>query len=325
MDSSEQIIYLYSNVSGASTQAKPLMDNLVKLSPIPIIPLNVDTKQVKKMILKSKEVKVETVPSLIIHSKIKNKTEVYEGKQFYDTVNSLIQAFTMLAQQKAETQSVQMSVPTSSNRGGKTSLQQIFQNEDTVSKPGQKRMGRTKLNLPNDVSPFAEDGRMMIGNLDQPVRGEGHDSMKRSSISEMGMMKDEFSEIRNEVPKRVSFEDVQSNDFEEDEEPSIEEVQNIVKQTPLKPAIKSVPVKVGKKIEMLEDLSVVLDSNKGDQEEENYGLEKTNIDVELMRSSGSGGGESRKDQRTMSMNSTKAAAEAMMKAREREQTGPTRR
>jgi hypothetical protein len=333
MNQNEQIIYLYSNVSSASAQVKPLIERLISISKIPIKYLNVDSKEVKNMIKKSKEIKVKTVPSLILLSKIKNKVEVYEGEQFVSTIQKLIEAFTPPPPIQEEEQQNINQLPTQM-KNGKTSLDDIFDpsEEDIVQTKTRQKFGKTKLNLNPDVSPFAEDGRMLIGNLNPPTRGEGHNDMKRSSIPEFGMMKDDFTNNNEEIiemeqpmnnKKKVRFQTQdQGRTSLDDIQDDTEEVMDIVRQAPLSSrdlgsSNKKVPMKIGKKVEMIEDLSSIFDTNK-DDENDNYGIEKTEIDVEVMRSSGGGNDSTRRDEKSKAMDGIKKEAERMMRDRELE-------
>lgn len=325
----EQIIYLYSNVSEASKQVKPQIETLMKLSKIPIQTLNVDSKGIREMIQKSKSIKVTRVPALIIRSKMKNKIEVYEGSSFYTTITQLINAFTLAIQNDqnmVKMKEMQMKTQMSStipnmqqNRGqvGKTSLNEIFDESENqeINNKG-KKYGKTKLNMPDEVSPFAQDGRMMLGSLERPIEGEGHDEMGHSSISRFGMTKDNWNpnEEPIELPNEMNTKNVS---FQEDEEYEDDEVINVVQKTPLKPAIKKVPVKVGKKVEMLEDLDSIFQNNS---EEDNYGIEVTQGDIDQYR-----GEPAKRDDKTVGMDNIKKQAELMMQARQTDMDGPRRR
>ena len=97
---------------------------------------------------------------------------------------------------------------------------------------------------------------------------------------------------------------------------------DIVRQAPLSSrdlgsSNKKVPMKIGKKVEMIEDLSSIFDTNK-DDENDNYGIEKTEIDVEVMRSSGGGNDSTRRDEKSKAMDGIKKEAERMMRDRELE-------
>lgn len=332
MDNNEYMVYLYSNVSNSCSQVKPLIEQLMNISKIPIKSLNVDTKQVKQIIKNSKQLKINYVPSLILISKLKNKVEVYEGKDFVSTVNSLIQAFTQIHQnelyQKQISEQLKNSNQTNNNQNplmnskntniGKTSLSDVLGDNNIVdTNKSSKKFGRTKLNMPNDVNPFSEDGRMLIGNLDQPIRGDGHDKMKKSSITEFGLVKDDIEKkvrFNEELDENINYdiEESENSDMDDFSDRNITDIRQMVQETPLKPNPKKVPVKIGKKVEMLEDLSSIFET-PSEKSTENYGLEKFEGNIDDLR-----GEPSRKDERTALSSATKSAAEQMMRERERE-------
>ena len=330
MNNNEYMVYLYSNVSNSCSQVKPLIEQLMNISKIPIKSLNVDTKQVKQIIKNSKQLKINYVPSLILISKLKNKVEVYEGKDFISTVNSLIQAFTQIQQnelyQKQIAEQLQNSNQTNNNQNplmnaknttiGKTSLSDVLGDNNVIdTNKSSKKFGRTKLNMPNDVNPFSEDGRMLIGNLDQPIRGDGHDKMKKSSITEFGLVKDDIEKkvrFNEELDENINYDIDENDEIDEFSDRNITNIRQMVQETPLKPNTKKVPVKIGKKVEMLEDLSSIFETSS-EKSTENYGLEKFEGNIDDLR-----GEPSRKDERTALSSATKSAAEQMMRERERE-------
>ena len=337
MDNNEYMVYLYSNVSNSCSQVKPLIEQLMNISKIPIKSLNVDTKQVRQIIKNSKQIKINYIPALILISKLKNKVEVYEGKDFISTVNSLIQAFTQIHQnelyQKQISEQLKNSNQTNNNQNplmnsknttiGKTSLSDVLGDNNVIDKnKSSKKFGRTKLNMPNDVNPFSEDGRMLIGNLDQPIRGDGHDKMKKSSITEFGLVNDDKEQkvrFNEELDENINydideFDNDDSNNFSEGSQ-SVTNIRKMVQETPLKAntgTTKKVPVKIGKKVEMLEDLSSIFET-PSEKSSENYGLEKFEGNLDDLR-----GEPSRKDEKTALSSATKMAAEQMMRERERE-------
>ena len=334
MDNNEYMVYLYSNVSNSCSQVKPLIEQLMNISKIPIKSLNVDTKQVKQIIKNSKQLKINYIPALILISKLKNKVEVYEGKDFISTVNSLIEAFTQIHQNELHQKQISEQLKNSNQTNnqnplmnsknttiGKTSLSDVLGVDNIIDQNKSKKFGRTKLNMPNDVNPFSEDGRMLIGNLDQPIRGDGHDKMKKSSITEFGLVKDDiekkvrFDEDYNERMNYDIEESESDNEGDDFSDRNISNIRQMVKETPLKPnpeKTKKVPVKIGKKVEMLEDLSSIFET-PSEKSSENYGLEKFEGNIEDLR-----GEPSRKDERTALSSATKTAAEQMMRERERE-------
>jgi hypothetical protein len=339
MNNNEYMVYLYSNVSNSCSQVKPLIEQLMNISKIPIKSLNVDTKQVKEIIKNSKQIKINYVPSLILISKLKNKVEVYEGKEFITTVNSLIEAFTEIQKnelyEKQISEELNNSNQSNNNQNplmkskntviGKTSLLDILGEDNVIDKnKSSKKFGRTKLNMPNDVNPFSvsEDGRMLIGNIDQPIRGDGHDKMKKSSITEFGLVNDDMEQkvrFNEELDENINydideFDNDDSNNFSE-ESRSVTNIRKMVQETPLKAnteKTKKVPVKIGKKVEMLEDLSSIFET-PSEKPSENYGLEKFEGNLDDLR-----GEPSRKDEKTALSSATKMAAEQMMRDRERE-------
>jgi hypothetical protein len=330
MDNNEYMVYLYSNVSNSCSQVKPLIEQLMNISKIPIKSLNVDTKQVRQIIKNSKQIKINYIPALILISKLKNKVEVYEGKDFISTVNSLIQAFTQIHQnelyQKQISEQLKNSNQTNNNQNplmnsknttiGKTSLSDVLGDNNVIdTNKSSKKFGRTKLNMPNDVNPFSEDGRMLIGNLDQPIRGVGHDKMKKSSITEFGLVKDDIEKkvrFNEELDENINYDIEESDNIDDFSDRNITDIRQMVQETPLKPNTKKVPVKIGKKVEMLEDLSAIFET-PNEKSKENYGLEKFEGNIDDLR-----GEPSRKDEKTALSSATKTAAEQMLRERERE-------
>ena len=178
--------------------------------------------------------------------------------------------------------------------------------------------------MPNDVNPFSvsEDGRRLIGNIDQPIRGDGHDKMKKSSITEFGLVNDDMEQkvrFNEELDENINydideFENDDSNNFSEGSR-IVTNIRKMVQETPLKAntdKTKKVPVKIGKKVEMLEDLSSIFET-PSEKSSENYGLEKFEGNLDDLR-----GEPSRKDEKTALSSATKMAAEQMMREREKE-------
>jgi hypothetical protein len=319
--SKEILIYLYSNFSKACNDAKPKIAFLTNY--LRILSVCIDSKEIRRMVMNSKKIKIEYVPCLLILNE-NGRMEVYENEQFSKAVDNLHKVFMeqkqqeeQMAKQKQEEQIMQQLQQQQSQLQQQAQLQQQQQSqvipqmyseeEDFVPPPtkaknvtnlnaiqnAKNKIGKTKFKLDKNVHPFSDDNMLMTVQRDRPEKGIGHHSLAISSLPEIGL-----DETRKSPPvKMPSYTD---KDDEETEEhvlynPSEPEDDYEEEIKPKKAPVK--PVKIGKnKVEMLEDFTGLLDDS---------------IDINEMR-----GAPPKRDEKTMKMDTVKKAAEQMMRERE---------
>lgn len=320
--SKEILVYLYSNFSKSCAEFKTqinFLNNYLK-----IISVNIDCKKVRKMILNSKKIKVEYVPCLLIINE-EGRLEVYENEQFSKAINNLYNVFMekkqkeeQIAQQEKERQileQLQQQIPTQTPQVPQyiPPVQSVQENEfESSRKPrnvtnlnsiknDKNKIGKTKFKLDKNIHPFSDDNMLMTVQRDRPEKGIGHSDLAVSSLPEIGLTR----EVRKVSPVKLPSytpedEDTTENTFEvEDEYEERQEQEFEPEEQEFEPKVKpkKSPVKIGKnKVEMFEDFTGLLDET---------------IDINEMR-----GAPSKKDDKTMKMDTVKKAAEQMMRERE---------
>ena len=329
--SKEILVYLYSNFSKSCAEFKTqinFLNNYLK-----IISVNIDCKKVRKMILNSKKIKVEYVPCLLIINE-EGRLEVYENEQFSKAINNLYNVFMekkqkeeQNAQQEKERQILeqlqQQQIPTQTPQVPQyippvPPVQSVQQDEFEPSrkprnvtnlytlKNDKNKIGKTKFKLDKNIHPFSDDNMLMTVQRERPEKGIGHNDLAVSSLPEIGLTR----EVRKTTPVKLPSytpedEETTENTFEGEDE--YEERQDIEQEEQdfeqeeqdFEPKVKpkKSPVKIGKnKVEMFEDFTGLLDDS---------------IDINQMR-----GAPSKRDDKTMKMDTVKKAAEQMMRERE---------
>jgi hypothetical protein len=320
--SKEILVYLYSNFSKSCAEFKTqinFLNNYLK-----IISVNIDCKKVRNMILNSKKIKVEYVPCLLIINE-EGRLEVYENEQFSKAINNLYNVFMekkqkeeQIAQQEKERQileQLQQQIPTQTPQVPQyiPPVQSVQEDEfESSRKPrnvtnlnsiknDKNKIGKTKFKLDKNIHPFSDDNMLMTVQRDRPEKGIGHSDLAVSSLPEIGLTR----EVRKVSPVKLPSytpedEDTTENTFEgEDEYEDRQEQEFEPEDQEFEPKVKpkKSPVKIGKnKVEMFEDFTGLLDET---------------IDINEMR-----GAPSKKDDKTMKMDTVKKAAEQMMRERE---------
>lgn len=318
--SKEILVYLYSNFSKSCAEFKTqinFLNNYLK-----IISVNIDCKKVRKMILNSKKIKVEYVPCLLIINE-EGRLEVYENEQFAKAINNLYNVFMekkqkeeQMIQQEKERQimeQLQQQIPTQQSPQVPQYTPPVQEDEFEPSrkprnvtnlntlKNDKNKIGKTKFKLDKNIHPFSDDNMLMTVQRDRPEKGIGHSDLAVSSLPEIGLTR----EVRKISPVKLPSytpedEDTTENTFEvEDEYEERQEQEFEPEEQEFEPKVKpkKSPVKIGKnKVEMFEDFTGLLDDS---------------IDINEMR-----GAPSKKDDKTMKMDTVKKAAEQMMRERE---------
>lgn len=321
--SKEILVYLYSNFSKSCAEFKTqinFLNNYLK-----IISVNIDCKKVRKMILNSKKIKVEYVPCLLIINE-EGRLEVYENEQFSKAINNLYNVFMekkqkeeQMNQQEKERQimeQLQQQIPTQQSPQVPQYTPPVQSVQEDEFEPSRKprnvtnlntlkndknKIGKTKFKLDKNIHPFSDDNMLMTVQRDRPEKGIGHSDLAVSSLPEIGLTR----EVRKISPVKLPSytpedEDTTENTFEVEDEYEERQEQEFEPEeqefeTKVKP--KKSPVKIGKnKVEMFEDFTGLLDDS---------------IDINEMR-----GAPSKKDDKTMKMDTVKKAAEQMMRERE---------
>jgi len=318
--SKEILVYLYSNFSKTCAEFKTQINFLSNY--LKIISVNIDCKKVRKMILNSKKIKVEYVPCLLIINE-EGRLEVYENEQFSKAINNLYNVFMekkqkeeQMAQQEKERQIMeqlqqqqqqQQQIPPQVPSQYIQPVQQEI-NEDEFEpsrkprnvtnlntiKNDKNKIGKTKFKLDKNIHPFSDDNMLMTVQRDRPEKGIGHSDLAVSSLPEIGLTREVRKPTHVKLPSYTPEDEEVDNTFEEgDEYEERQEEQDF--EPKIKP--KKSPVKIGKnKVEMFEDFTGLLDED---------------IDINEMR-----GAPSKKDDKTMKMDTVKKAAEQMMRERE---------
>lgn len=320
--SKEILVYLYSNFSKSCAEFKTqinFLNNYLK-----IISVNIDSKKVRKMILNSKKIKVEYVPCLLIINE-EGRLEVYENEQFSKAINNLYNVFMekkqkeeQMVQQEKERQILeqlqlqQQQIPTQTPQVPQYNppIQSVQEDEFEPSrkprnvtnlnslKNEKNKIGKTKFKLDKNIHPFSDDNMLMTVQRDRPEKGIGHNDLAVSSLPEIGLTR----EVRKTTPVKLPSytpedEENTENTFEDEYEERQEFEQEFEQEEEVKVKPKKSPVKIGKnKVEMFEDFTGLLDDS---------------IDINEMR-----GAPSKKDDKTMKMDTVKKAAEQMMRERE---------
>lgn len=321
--SKEILVYLYSNFSKSCAEFKTqinFLNNYLK-----IISVNIDCKKVRKMILNSKKIKVEYVPCLLIINE-EGRLEVYENEQFSKAINNLYNVFMekkqkeeQMNQQEKERQimeQLQQQIPTQQSPQVPQYTPPVQSVQEDEFEPSRKprnvtnlntlkndknKIGKTKFKLDKNIHPFSDDNMLMTVQRDRPEKGIGHSDLAVSSLPEIGLTR----EVRKISPVKLPSytpedEDTTENTFEvEDEYEERQEQEFEPEEQEFEPKVKpkKSPVKIGKnKVEMFEDFTGLLDDS---------------IDINEMR-----GAPSKKDDKTMKMDTVKKAAEQMMRERE---------
>ena len=314
--SKEILVYLYSNFSKSCAEFKTqinFLNNYLK-----IISVNIDSKKVRKMILNSKKIKVEYVPCLLIINE-EGRLEVYENEQFAKAINNLYNVFMekkqkeeQMIQQEKERQimeQLQQQIPTQQSPQVPQYTPPVQSVQEDEFEPSRKPMnvtnlntlkndknkiGKTKFKLDKNIHPFSDDNMLMTVQRDRPEKGIGHSELAVSSLPEIGLTREVRKPTHVKLPSYTPEDEEVENTFEEgDEYEERQEEQDF--EPEIKP--KKSPVKIGKnKVEMFEDFTGLLDED---------------IDINEMR-----GAPSKKDDKTMKMDTVKKAAEQMMRERE---------
>lgn len=319
--SKEILVYLYSNFSKSCAEFKTqinFLNNYLK-----IISVNIDCKKVRKMILNSKKIKVEYVPCLLIINE-EGRLEVYENEQFSKAINNLYNVFMekkqkeeQIAQQEKERQileQLQQQIPTQTPQVPQyiPPVQSVQENEfESSRKPrnvtnlnsiknDKNKIGKTKFKLDKNIHPFSDDNMLMTVQRDRPEKGIGHSDLAVSSLPEIGLTREVRKVSPVKLPSYTPEDEDTENTFEvEDEYEERQEQEFEPEDQEFEPKVKpkKSPVKIGKnKVEMFEDFTGLLDET---------------IDINEMR-----GAPSKKDDKTMKMDTVKKAAEQMMRERE---------
>jgi hypothetical protein len=193
-------------------------------------------------------------------------------------------------------------------------INQDMTDDEQPKAPSKRKLGRNTFINDASLMPFDDEGIVAGNKVERPLRGQGHQDMAQSSLPEIGMTQDYVVSKKDLVANReaisVDTKSAVEPDDEADEMMYDREIAlpgNTVKTKMGDNGLdiaKKVPVKIGKKTEMILDLSEAMD------ETDTLFTSKEDINIDEMR-----GGPPKNDVKTQKMSAAKMAAEQMMKER----------
>ena len=236
----EIFMFFVSNYSEACRQISDKINFIAPHFNTKII--NIDNPETRNILLNSTTYKINSVPAvLLIHPK-QNEIQLFEGIEVVNLLNKGIEMVQQLIsqqqlaaqQQENETGARKGKTPlnkilsdndeeTSSRRppGARVSMDDILEEEETDDEeeekpPSRRKIGKTTIFPDRQFSP-ADDDDMISTQKYLPPKGEGHDGMARSSLSEVtDDSRDSMMNDRNMTyPPRMDIERAPQDDEED--------------------------------------------------------------------------------------------------------------